>query len=83
MTVRFDVAVTYLAKCIVCLTKYNSKVIVDYYYFINYYNYNYSYFQNEIHYYYYCEKGNRYSYYYNYPRSDIQLVPRWLMSTCC
>ena len=29
---RFDSAVTYLAKSIVCLTKCNSKVIVDYYY---------------------------------------------------
>ena len=65
VTVRFDGAVTYLAKSIVCLTKCNSKVIVDYYYFINYYNYYY--FQNEIHYYYYCEKCNRY-YYYS-PRS--------------
>ena len=43
VTVRFDSAVTYLAKSIVCLTKCNSKVIV--YYFINYY------FQNEIFYY--------------------------------
>jgi len=56
VTVRFDGAVTYLANSIVCLTKCNSKIIVDYYYFINYYNYDY--FQNEIYhyYYYYCEK---------------------------
>jgi len=32
VTVRFDDAVTYLAKSILCLTKCNSKVIVDYYY---------------------------------------------------
>ena len=59
MTVRFDGAVTYLAKSIVCLTKCNSKVIVDYYYFINYYNYYY--FQNEI--YYYCENVIEYNLY--------------------
>ena len=46
-----------------CLTKCNSKIIVDYYYFINYYNY----FKNEIYHYYYCEKCNYY--YYNYPRN--------------
>ena len=62
---------------VLCLTKCNSKVIVDYYYFINYYNYNYYYFQNEIHHYYYCEKFNRYYYYYNYPRSGRH--PSWLM----
>jgi len=62
-----DGAVTYLTKSFVYLTKCNSKVIVDYYYFIK----NYNYFQNEIHHYYYdyCEKCNRY--YYNYPRSGI------------
>ena len=71
VTVRFDGAVTFLVKSIVCLTKCNSKLIMDYCYFINYYNYNHYYFQNEIHcyYYYYCEKCNRYYYYYNYPSS--------------
>jgi len=84
VTVRFDGEVTYLAKSIVCLTKCNSKVIVDYYYLINYYNY----FQNEIHHYYYCEKCNRYYYYYNYTRSGWHLLPssqlfQWVGRVLC
>jgi len=78
--VIFDGAVTYLAKGNVCLTKCNTKVIVDYYNFIN--NYNYNYFQNEIHHYYYyhCEKCNPYYYYYNYPRSAQSWVNTMIYS---